>query len=511
MNNRVAVRVARAAVVAGSVVGCSGGGNDLVAAARVPETPPLVSAPLCNEKASAAAPIALSPASATAGSADLEVTATVALPGHRYQTTLVWSVDCHHTPLGITWLSTTDLAVTIPAALMITPATALVYVQYQDMDGNLFETDAVAFVVSAPKAAPTGGMSVARSGHTATLLADGQVLLVGGDAGGRSAEVYDPNDGVFVPTGDMTSAHGGAAAVLLAGGKVLVTGGYDLDSTIAPFPPSSHTELYDPQLGTFAATGSMSEARNGHTATLLADGRVVIAGGNRAGGGGGAALASAEVFEPATGTFTRVGDMSSARADHATAVLQSGDVLVVGGWNGHRADSLDDPPWDPLFAELFNPASGTFSATQAMSTTRPFDPLVFVLENGSVLVLGGYSPTELQNIHEQPRHAAFAELYAPGSGTFWPLSTTGFTRRNYTGTLLSDGTVLIVGGENDAGPLDIIESFDPANGALIGVGRLITARVGHSATLLQSGRVLITGGTDGSGNALATAELWPPD
>jgi hypothetical protein len=360
---------------------------------------------------------------------------------------------------------------------------------------------AATVTVGASGFTPTGSMTTARSGHTATLLADGKVLMAGG--GDASAELFDPSTGAFTLTGSMTTPRYGATATLLANGKVLVTGGFGPGTS--SLPRLNSAELYDPLARTFSATGSMADARVLHTATLLSDGRVLIAGGTRDGGGGGAALASAELYDPVTGTFATTGGMLTDRAEHTATLLASGEVLIAGGWNGHAADAADDPPWDPLFTELFDPSSGAFKASGGMSTTR-IGHSAIRLANGQVLVLGGV--LSLQNLHDQPPDPRYAELYDPVAGTFTPLGNLTVSRQGYTATLLSSGKVLLAGGEDMGSIVNTAELFDPASGTLSTTGQLVTGRKGHAATRLNDGCVLVTGGTDSNGNTLTTAELY---
>jgi N-acetylneuraminic acid mutarotase len=180
-------------------------------------------------------------------------------------------------------------------------------------------------------------------------------------------------------------------------------------------------------------------------------------------------------------------------------------VLIAGGWNGHRADAADDPPWDPLFAELYEPAFHIFDVSSTMSTTR-IGHVAVRLANGRVLMLGGV-PT-LQNIHEQPRDPQYAEIYDPVANSFSALAGLTLSQQGYTATLLANGKVLLVGGENLGTATRIAGLLDVARGTLDVTGELVTARMGHTATLLQDGRVLVTGGTDSNGNVVATAELY---
>jgi hypothetical protein len=347
----------------------------------------------------------------------------------------------------------------------------------------------------------TGAMHAARAGHTATLLADGSVLIVG--SGDASAETFDPSTGTFSLAGTMTTPRYGAQATLLANGKVLITGGFGPGTSELVLLSSA--ELFDPQSRSFAATGSMSVARVRHTATLLRDGRVLITGGIDSHGGGGAATSTAELYDPSTGSFSLGSSMATARADHTATRLDSGKVLIVGGWNGHAADSSDDPPWDPLFAELFDPASGKFEYTGTMSTTR-IGHRAIRLASGKVLVLGGVP--SVQNIHSQPPDPQYAEVYDPAGGTFAAAGNFTISRTDYSATLLTNGLVLVAGGAQANVAVTWADLLDPLAGSLTDTGGLITARVGHTATRLNDGRVLVTGGTDESGNALASAELY---
>jgi hypothetical protein len=291
---------------------------------------------------------------------------------------------------------------------------------------------------------------------------------------------------------------------LLATGKVLVAGGLG-PGTSGPLPRLNTAELYDPSTGTFSATGSMTDGRWLHTATLLNNGKVLIAGGIQGSRGGGAALTSAELYDPATGTFTVTGSMLSDRAQHTATLLHSGEVLIAGGWNGHRADAPDDPPWDPLFAELFDPSTGSFKSTGSMSTTR-IGHSATSLSDGRVLMLGGIPA--LQNIHEQPPDPMYAEVYDPATGAFSPVLDINLSQVGYSTTLLTDGRVLIAGGTDANAVLASAELIDVSNGSTTATGSLVTARSGQTATRLNDGRVVVTGGTDSNGNALASAEIY---
>jgi hypothetical protein len=235
-----------------------------------------------------------------------------------------------------------------------------------------------------PGFSQTGSMAKARDSHTATLLYDGRVLIAGGPY--SSAELYDPAAGTFSPTGSMTTARSGHTATLLSDGRVLIAGGDGFDLASA--------ELYSPAAGTFSPTGSMTTARSGHTATLLADGRVLIAG-----GGGVFSNAyytdSAELYDPATGTFRPTGSMTRARSGHTATRLTDGRVLITAGRRGSYLGS----------AELYDPATGTFSPTGSMATARESHTAT-LLADGRVLIVGG-------SVAGVGPATASAELYQP--------------------------------------------------------------------------------------------------
>jgi Galactose oxidase, central domain/Kelch motif len=302
----------------------------------------------------------------------------------------------------------------------------------------------------------TGPMTTARGFDTATRLADGRVLVAGGNPGNwdfageliNSAELYDPNTGTFSPTGSMTTARDVHTATLLLDGRVLVTGGDDT----YPHPVAS-AELYDPKTGTFSPTGSMTTVRDWHTATLLADGRVLVAGGTALGMQSGTSfLASAEVYDPKTGRFTATGSMSAARASHVATLLPDGRVLVTGGQHEDSGASLAS-------AELYNPKTGKFTSTGPMTAARTFHDAT-VLADGRVLVTGG----DLDGWGYSGHYLASAEIFDPKTGTFTATGSMTDVRTSLTTTLLPDGRVLAAGGYDGKADLATAELYDPKTG-----------------------------------------------
>lgn len=226
----------------------------------------------------------------------------------------------------------------------------------------------------------TAAMSEVRWGHTATLLPNGAVLVAGGqpDGGGTeswaSAELYDPVTGTWEPTAPMREARTGHTAALLSNGQVLVSGGYNSGGILAS------AELYDPDLGSWTATGDMRLARVGHTATLLPDGHVLVVG---SGTPTGDVVASAELYDPSSGTWSNTGRMAEGRAGPTATLLPDGRVLVVGGTDGGNSfrNALAS-------AEIYDPVTGTWSGAASMHTDRQHHTAT-LLPDGTVLVTGG--------------------------------------------------------------------------------------------------------------------------
>lgn len=335
----------------------------------------------------------------------------------------------------------------------------------------------------------TGSMAVARNGQTATLLQDGDVLIAGG-SGDSTAELYDPKTGTFVQTGPMNVVRtDGATATLLSDGRVLIAGGSD--NSIDDKPLAS-AELYDPATGKFGPTGSMARARSGHTATLLADGRVLVAGGF---GSSGLDLASAELYDPATGKFSPTASMTRPRSDHTATLLQDGRVLIVGGSENLGVQKAKAAL---ASAELYDPRTGRFATTGSMSTGRSAGQTATLLTDGLVLVAGGNA----SYVQEVP--LASAELYDPKTGSFHKTGSMAEARDCHTATLLPDGRVLVAGGDDSTAEL-----YDPEVGAFGSTGSMIVERASHSATLLADGRVLMAGGASDPADG-ATAEVYQP-
>lgn len=407
----------------------------------------------------------------------------------------------------------------------------------------------------------TGAPSVPRGRHTATLLPSGKVLIVGGlrtqsyDSTTASAELWDPSTGTWTVTGSMTTPRALHTATLLPDGKVLVVGGA---SRIDHLEELRTAEIYDPATGTWSTTTSMTMRREAHTAALLPNGKVAIVGGlspqdyQR-----GRTLAEhfalnfqnivAEVYDPATATWTTTTSNAPIRAQQSMTMLPSGKFLITGG----------DPYWTtaPMdhYSQMiisFDLTIGTWAAGAQLNTARTSHAST-VLPDGNVLVAGGvgagggpvtsaetyntttgawsgttsgmsagrscHTQTLLPNgkvlvtggITTSGSATASAELYDPVTRTFSATGNLLAARQCHVATLLANGKVLVSGGQGASGVLASVELYDPLTGTWSATGALATARAFHTATL-RDGKVIVAGGQTTAGTPTASAEAWDP-
>jgi len=240
----------------------------------------------------------------------------------------------------------------------------------------------VMFAVATSNLALAGGLGTGRMFQTSTLLDNGKVLIAGGVDGFNyntisSAELYDPASATFSYTGSLNTGRIFNTATLLNTGKILIVGGADSN-----WDNIGTAELYDPAAGTFSFTGSLNIARESHTATVLSNGNVLIVGGVSSNGDWITGLAAtAEVYDSVAGTFSTTGSLSTARDGHTATLLNNGQVLIVGG-NDVNGNALAS-------AELYNPATGTFTLTGSLNIGRAVHT-ASLLNNGMVLIAGGY-------------------------------------------------------------------------------------------------------------------------
>lgn len=327
----------------------------------------------------------------------------------------------------------------------------------------------------------------ARAAHTATLLPNGKVLLVGGfDRQGNalaSAELFDPTTNTVAPTGALNMARQSHTATILLDGQVLIAGGYgDGGDYLAS------VERYDSQTGVFTRSGSMTIPRAGHLAVRLADGTVLLTGGVTTGW---TFLSSAERYDPLRHAFVPTGSMTVARESHTATLLSDGKVLIAGGHSGRRSAIKIYAS-----AELYDPVRGRFTPTANLLTKRhKHDALLLV--DGRVLLVGGADERDAAGQYQS------AELYEPHMGEFTAAGTMLAARYKFQGTsvLLHNGKVLLMGGA------DVIELYDPVSRqfekVVDGVG---TARFFAAAATLPDGSVLLTGGYGAS--IRASADVW---
>lgn len=351
-----------------------------------------------------------------------------------------------------------------------------------------FFSVAIALHASAPGAHGTGSLTPGppmlepRSGHSATLLPDGKVLIAGGMRRNqdfyKSSELYDPATGKFEHTGEMTMARVGQAAVLLPSGKVLIAGGW------VGAGATDSAELYDPATRRFIPIAKMTTRRGNPSATLLPDGDVLVAGGADHDAPGG--ISSAEVFHSATLSFQAISPMHYARISHTATLLKDGRVLIVGG----RGDTL------AAVAEIYDPKTRKFSDAGRLITPR-YKHTAGLLPDGRVLIAGGSDERDWQGKLNS------AEIYDPAAGKFATAAAMNDARFKLpeTSVVLNSGEVLIAGGSRE------VELFDPSSGRFkVAAGKMRDLRHFMTETKLKDGSVLLAGGYPNSD--AGTTETW---
>ena len=329
--------------------------------------------------------------------------------------------------------------------------------------------------------APGARMNVARAGHTATVLPDGRILVVGGHQDNNilaSAELYNPVDGTWRLTASLKVPRHFHTATLLGDGRVLVIAG----RTVADW--ATLCELYDPATESWASTGALN-ADEGHTATLLHDGRVLVAGGYRL-------PAPSAIYEPATGTWTTAGELGVPRLHHTATRLRDGRVLVVGGFETYNYPTDNGPL---TLAEWYDPATDQWSP--AAGQVEMYGHAATLLRDGRVLVAGGN---------------AAPQIFDPAIRT-WTATLPNDASYGPGAVLLPSGDVLLAGGSSgllfSGAARDVVQRFEVVTGTWNRAGNLLTARAQHTLSKLLDGRILVAGGTANprSTGALDSTEL----
>jgi Galactose oxidase, central domain len=347
-------------------------------------------------------------------------------------------------------------------------------------------------------------MNHGRAFTTATTLGTGIVLVTGGIDPQHNylptAELFDPRSQKFMVLGQMTTARASHSATLLANGQVLIAGGVDCAAGECSYLASA--EIFDPGTRRFSPIAGMTVARANHTATLLNDGTVLIAGGVAKDD----PMAGAEIYNPVSGRFTSVGPMGSARFLHTATLLGNGQVLIAGGRG--CADECDDN-WASGTAELYDPTTRKFSPTVGPMTQTRILQTATLASDGRVLIAGGRAciadcegDKTLQN----------TEIYDPTSKTFSPGANMNAARAAHTAIAMPNGQIFIYGGSNctrrsGCQYLASAEVYAPDTGTFIPAGSGSVAGANCVAALVSSQQILIAGGRN-RGNILNAAELF---
>jgi N-acetylneuraminic acid mutarotase len=328
-------------------------------------------------------------------------------------------------------------------------------------------------------------LSQARWAAASVVLRDGRVMVVGGTTGTSSnnavttATVFNPTTGFWSSVTGMLQPRAYAMAVALADGSVLVAGGSRNGQ------PLDTAERYYPGTDTWVAAGRLNLPRTQGTLTLLRDGRVLAAGGGVEGGPDWNSTASAEIFDPKRGVWTLTAHMSVARARHTATLLADGEVLVAGGATTFHGETGSVT----ATAELYDPKTGTWRAAAPMSKPRYVHGAA-LLPDGRVLVAGGWYATS----NSDPSHET-AEIYDPTANRWAATGSMKSARAEYGLVTLPDGRILVAGGIDQAYKVQAgSELYDPATGLWQATGNLAVGTMGSAIQALPNGLVLIAGG-----------------
>jgi len=344
--------------------------------------------------------------------------------------------------------------------------------------------------------------SLGHAGYFAAsgVLANGQVLVTGGsvlsDAGlltaQKAADLFDPTTNTWSPAAPMSVYRQQHTATVLQSGQLLVTGGIYGSNYGTGFPaaPFTSAELYDPASNAWSSAGFMSTGRYLHTASLLGNGKVLVAGGDNnlnTPCNCTTFVSSADLYNPATNSFTPTGALVTARYAHTATVLANGSVLVAGGFGG-ATSTIQSGGAALASVELYDPTTGMWTATGSMNNPR-MNHIATLLPSGKVLVAGGSGGTST---------LASAEVYDPTSGTWTLVASLTIPRQSQAAVSLSNGTVLVVGGLNDTSSAVLgvgsLEVYDPTVNTWTSTGAMVTTRQFFVLSALGDGRILLDGG-----------------
>lgn len=340
-------------------------------------------------------------------------------------------------------------------------------------------------------------MATARISPLATKLTDGRVLVVNGtDTAGTplaTAELFNPATNSWTSAG-LPGARTTATLTLLPNGRALLAGGSN-----AAGEAVATSRLYNPATNSWSTTGSLAVGRADAEAVLLSNGKVLISGGILGAPGSYAVTASAELYDPATGTWATTGSMVRARQGHSLNLINgNSQALAAGGSAGGGGFTS---------SEKYRPTTGTWALVGSMSTAREFDDMCcktsLTLSDGRVLVAGGY--------RYPPGPLRTAEAFRSSTNTWAALASMRVARQSGMATVrLSDGRVLVVGGSDDFGALAANDLYRPSSNSWVRPDDLRFPRYAPAAVLLNSGRVLVVGGSNVAGRAQASTEAFTP-
>lgn len=281
---------------------------------------------------------------------------------------------------------------------------------------------------------------------------------------------------------DMATPRNGHTGTLLSDGRILVAGGFSDGSQLSVVSVETSAEIFDPSTRAWTLAGPMLQPRGNHTATLLPDGRVLVVGGHA----GASVLGSAEIYDPATDQWTSAGSIAPARHLHSAALLSNGKVLIAGGTNASPAGFTS--------ALLFDPVSGTWANTASMAQPR-YQFASALLDDGRFLAAGGYGSGYL----------ASAETYDPWTAS-WSAAGSLSVPRQHPVAMPSGSRVVVAGGLNGSGILSSSEVFDPATSTWR-PGPPLSASYMGSGVSLSDGSAAIFGGLAGPESSAAAARL----